>query len=59
MFRKIGDIISCILISMKHLNLGLDIQKQEIKESIELPLSHPELYYKLGIDPPSGKHLLL
>jgi len=23
---------------------GLDIQKQEIKEAIELPLSHPELY---------------
>ena len=31
------------------------MQKQEIKESIELPLSHPDLYYKLGIDPPSGK----
>jgi 26S proteasome regulatory subunit T3 len=27
---------------------GLDVQKQEIKESIELPLSHPDLYYKLG-----------
>jgi 26S proteasome regulatory subunit T3 len=35
---------------------GLDVQKQEIKESIELPLSHPDLYYKLGIDPPSGKN---
>lgn len=23
---------------------GLDIQKQEIKEAIELPLSHPQLY---------------
>jgi len=23
---------------------GLDIQKQEIREAIELPLSHPELY---------------
>ena len=23
---------------------GLDVQKQEIREAIELPLSHPELY---------------
>lgn len=33
---------------------GLDIQKQEIKEAIELPLSHPELYQQIGIDPPRG-----
>jgi 26S proteasome regulatory subunit T3 len=33
---------------------GLDIQKQEIKEAIELPLSHPELYTQIGIDPPRG-----
>lgn len=24
---------------------GLDVQKQEIREAIELPLSHPELYH--------------
>lgn len=33
---------------------GLDVQKQEIKESIELPLTCPEMYFKLGIDPPRG-----
>jgi len=33
---------------------GLDIQKQEIKEAIELPLTHPELYKQIGIDPPRG-----
>mmetsp|Transcript_28875 Transcript_28875/g.21499 ORF Transcript_28875/g.21499 Transcript_28875/m.21499 type:complete len:143 (+) Transcript_28875:406-834(+) len=33
---------------------GLDIQKQEIKEAIELPLIHPELYSQIGIDPPRG-----
>jgi len=33
---------------------GLDIQKQEIKEAVELPLSHPELYAQIGIDPPRG-----
>lgn len=33
---------------------GMDIQKQEIKEAIELPLTHPQLYSQIGIDPPRG-----
>ena len=33
---------------------GNDIQKQEIKEAVELPLTHHELYRQLGIDPPRG-----
>jgi len=33
---------------------GLDMQKQEIREAVELPLTHPELYSQIGIDPPSG-----
>lgn len=33
---------------------GMDVQKQEMRESIELPLKHPELYEKLGIDAPRG-----
>lgn len=33
---------------------GMDIQKQEIKEAIELPLTNPELYSQIGIDPPRG-----
>ena len=33
---------------------GLDIQKQEIKEAVELPLTHHELYAQIGIDPPRG-----
>jgi len=33
---------------------GLDIQKQEIKEAVELPLTHFELYKQIGIDPPRG-----
>ena len=33
---------------------GCDIQKQEIRESVELPLTHMELYEKIGIDPPRG-----
>lgn len=33
---------------------GCDIQKQEVKEAIELPLTNPELYLQIGIDPPRG-----
>lgn len=33
---------------------GLEAQIQEIKESVELPLSHPELYEEMGIKPPKG-----
>jgi len=33
---------------------GLDMQKQEMREAVELPLSHPELYEQIGIDPPRG-----
>eukprot|EP00168_Porphyra_purpurea_P007767 TRINITY_DN1976_c0_g1_i1.p1 TRINITY_DN1976_c0_g1~~TRINITY_DN1976_c0_g1_i1.p1 ORF type:complete len:357 (+),score=126.97 TRINITY_DN1976_c0_g1_i1:114-1184(+) len=33
---------------------GLDIQKQEIREAVELPLTHAGLYAQIGIDPPRG-----
>ncbi len=33
---------------------GLDDVKQEIQESIELPLTEPEKFIKLGIKPPRG-----
>ncbi len=33
---------------------GLEKQIQEVKESVELPLTHPELYEDMGITPPKG-----
>lgn len=30
------------------------MQKQEIREAVELPLTHFELYKQIGIDPPRG-----
>merc|ERR1712137_558705 len=33
---------------------GLETQIQEIKEAVELPLTHPELYEDIGIRPPRG-----
>jgi proteasome regulatory subunit len=37
---------------------GLKEQIEEIKESVELPLTKPELYKKVGIDPPKGVLLI-
>ncbi|AEC51634.1 proteasome-activating nucleotidase [Pyrococcus sp. NA2] len=33
---------------------GLKKQLQELREAIELPLKHPELFEEVGIDPPKG-----
>lgn len=33
---------------------GLESQIQEIKEAVELPLTHPEIYEEIGIKPPKG-----
>lgn len=30
------------------------MQKQEIREAVELPLTHFDLYQQIGIDPPRG-----
>ncbi|KAJ9048309.1 ATPase of 26S proteasome regulatory subunit 4 [Entomophthora muscae] len=38
---------------------GLEQQIQEIKESVELPLTHPELYEEMGVKPPQGRKTLL
>ncbi|MCI4434364.1 MAG: proteasome-activating nucleotidase [Thermoplasmata archaeon] len=33
---------------------GLDSQLREVRETVELPLLHPELFKKVGIEPPKG-----
>ncbi len=33
---------------------GYDMQKQEMREAVELPLTHFDLYKQIGIDPPRG-----
>ncbi|VDL59185.1 unnamed protein product [Hymenolepis diminuta] len=33
---------------------GMDLQKQEVREAVELPLTHFDLYKQIGIDPPRG-----
>ncbi len=33
---------------------GLDDELEQVREMIELPMRHPELFKRLGIDPPQG-----
>ncbi len=33
---------------------GLDDELEQVREMIELPMRHPELFQRLGIDPPKG-----
>ena len=33
---------------------GLSDQIQEMKEAVELPMTHPEIYQDIGIKPPKG-----
>jgi proteasome regulatory subunit len=33
---------------------GLEIQINEIREAVELPLKSPELFIRIGVDPPKG-----
>lgn len=33
---------------------GLEDEIKKIREMVEIPLKHPELFYKLGIEPPKG-----
>ncbi len=37
---------------------GLDEQIKEVRETVELPLTHPELFKKVGIEPPKGVLLI-
>jgi proteasome regulatory subunit len=33
---------------------GIDEQMEEVRETVEMPLEHPEMFDQVGIDPPSG-----
>jgi proteasome regulatory subunit len=48
-----AEIIEKPLISYREIG-GLENEIMEIKETVELPLKRPELFKKIGIDPPIG-----
>ena len=55
---KVFDIQSFVIVEKPKVSWkdigGLDVQAQEIKEVVELPLKKPELFKKVGITPPKG-----
>ena len=40
--------------SRTRMSVDWTVQKQEIREAVELPLTHADLYRQIGIDPPRG-----
>jgi len=34
---------------------GIEEQMDEVRETVEMPLEHPEMFEDVGIDPPSGR----
>ncbi len=50
---KIMELIEAPEISYAQVG-GLDSQIQEIRETVELPLTHPEMFEQIGIEPPRG-----
>ena len=60
---EVGSLVSVMKVEKAPLESyqdigGLESQIQEIKEAVELPLTHPELYDDIGIRPPKGLKLL-
>lgn len=58
-YADIGMVVVCAVLTCQyHITFaligGMDIQKQEMREAVELPLTHFELYKQIGIDPPRG-----
>ena len=48
-----AELIEAPNIEYNHIG-GLDEQIEKLREAIELPLEHPELFRKVGIEPPKG-----
>ena len=48
-----AEVIDAPDVNFSHIG-GLKEQINEIRETVELPLTHPEKFEKLGIDPPVG-----
>jgi transitional endoplasmic reticulum ATPase len=48
-----GEESQCPAVSYEDIG-GLDKEIQRIREMVELPLKHPEVFDRLGIDPPRG-----
>ena len=53
-YADIGGLDTQIQVECWIAKQHVDNLTQEIKESVELPLTHPEYYEEMGIKPPKG-----
>ena len=51
--KPTGDVIGTSIVTYEEIG-GLSDEIQRIREMVELPMKHPELFKRLGIDPPRG-----
>ena len=51
--KPTGDVIGAAQVTYEEIG-GLSDEIQRIREMVELPMKHPELFKRLGIDPPRG-----
>ena len=51
--KPTGDVVGAALVTYEEIG-GLSDEIQRIREMVELPMKHPELFKRLGIDPPRG-----
>ncbi len=51
--KPTGDVIGTSMVTYEEIG-GLSDEIQRIREMVELPMKHPELFKRLGIDPPRG-----
>ena len=51
--KPTGDVIGTAQVTYEEIG-GLSDEIQRIREMVELPMKHPELFKRLGIDPPRG-----
>ncbi|MFX0108370.1 MAG: CDC48 family AAA ATPase [Candidatus Hodarchaeota archaeon] len=51
--KPTGDVISTSQVTYEEIG-GLSDAIQRIREMVELPMRHPEIFKRLGIDPPRG-----
>ena len=51
--KPTGDVVGTAQVTYEEIG-GLSDEIQRIREMVELPMKHPEIFKRLGIDPPRG-----
>ena len=54
-YADVGGLDQQIQVPGDFMSQTIAVVWQEIKEAVELPLTHPEYYEEMGIKPPKGQ----